>query len=205
MTANGVYEQLTTINNDVPFARYCGITVSTLHEAGATATLPREPSLLNHVHTQHAGALATPAESASGACMLGLVGERFDSTTPLVRGATINYLRPAEGPIIASIEMKERDGLSTKSSSTSDFYEELLVNPTIVGIARRRGELDCGGLRHVVVGYGHFNQVVVPTPDGHVSIAVELGVDPQSIVVDVAGLVERFSREPTSPPGPRPG
>jgi acyl-coenzyme A thioesterase PaaI-like protein len=102
MTDAEVYEQLKTfINEQVPFARYCGVDVSELTQGGATATLPEQPHLLNHVQTQHAGALFTVAESASGACMLGVVGERFSSITPLVRSSTISYRRPAIGPITA--------------------------------------------------------------------------------------------------------
>jgi hypothetical protein len=86
----------------------------------------------------------------------------------------VRYVAVARG---SEIVMQERAGLAGGSTGESDFYEELLVNPTILGIAARRGGLDCGGLRFVVVSYGLFQQVVVPTPDGHVSVAVENDAD----------------------------
>jgi hypothetical protein len=69
-------------------------------------------------------------------------------------------------------------GVEPASSAESDRYEELLVNPTLVTLARRRGEIDCGGLRYLLVGYGNFHQLVIPTARGHVSIAFERTADP---------------------------
>jgi len=50
----------------------------------------------------------------------------------------------------------QKDGISDASSSDSDRYEELLVNPTILTIAKQRGDIDCGGLDFVVIKYGQF-------------------------------------------------
>jgi hypothetical protein len=85
--------------------------------------------------------------------------------------------------------MREREGLGDASSSDSDRYEELLVNPTLLTLARQRGEIDCGGLRFLVVGYGNFHQLVMPLPRGHVSIAFELGSDPIAHVPAVAEVL----------------
>jgi len=49
-------------------------------------------------------------------------------------------------------------GVLDASGAASDLFEERLVNPTLLTIARQRGNLDCGGLRHVIVGYRNFNQ-----------------------------------------------
>jgi hypothetical protein len=70
------------------------------------------------------------------------------------------------------------------------FFEELLVNPTLLTLARQRGELDCGGLLHVIVAYGNFNQVVVPAPWGHVSVCVERDADAEAVARQVARLIE---------------
>ncbi len=124
-----------------------------------------------------------------------------ENTTPLEQTEPVPPLLSAVlslGPHIRyaamsgaqGIETRERAGLEGGSSASSDFYEELLVNPTILGIACRRGDLDCGGVRHVVVGYGLFNQVIVPMPGGHLSVAVELEVDPRSVIEALAPLVE---------------
>jgi hypothetical protein len=101
-------------------------------------------------------------------------------------GDHIRYVAVADGP---DVLLQERSGLSDASSSDSDRYEELLVNPTLLLLTRQRGEIDCGGLRYVIVRYGNFAQVVVPNPDGgHVSVAVAAGHDP----VEVADAIEQL-------------
>jgi hypothetical protein len=87
------------------------------------------------------------------------------------------------------VETAQRDGIADASDAGSDFFEELLVNPALLTLARQRGELDCGGLRHVIVGYGNFNQVVVPMPSGHVSVCVERGADAEGVARQVAELL----------------
>jgi hypothetical protein len=103
-------------------------------------------------------------------------------------GPHIRYVAFGAGQ---EVRTAQREDLADASSGDSDFYEELLVNPALVTLARQRGELDCGGLRHLIVAYGNFNQVVVPRPegDGHVSVAVELGADPSEVAAQVSELV----------------
>ena len=103
-------------------------------------------------------------------------------------GSFIRYVAYGEGQTIST---RERGGLDAASDATSDRFEELLVNPTLLTLARQRGELDCGGLRHVVVAYGNFNQLVIPTRAGHVSVALERDADPFAVAHAVAGLLER--------------
>ncbi len=109
-----------------------------------------------------------------------LIRDLFD-LTPAIR-----YVALARG---REVVMRERPGLAAPSSSESDRYEELLVNPTLIELARRRGEIDCGGLRHLVVGYGRFHQLVVPTRDGHASVAFELEADPLASLPAVRDLL----------------
>jgi hypothetical protein len=89
------------------------------------------------------------------------------------------------------VDTAQRDGLADASDPGSDFYEELLVNPTLLTLARQRGDLDCGGLRYVIVGYGKFNQVVVPSASGHVSVCVERGANADDVARQVTELLER--------------
>ena len=89
------------------------------------------------------------------------------------------------------VETAQRDGIADASEASSDFFEELLVNPTLLTLARQRGELDCGGLRHVIVAYGNFNQVVVPASWGHVSVCVERDADAEVVARQVALLIEQ--------------
>ena len=63
--------------------------------------LPERPELNNHVGSQHAGALFTAAETASGAAFVGAFAERMGDVTPLARSAEISYEKIAKGPIEA--------------------------------------------------------------------------------------------------------
>jgi len=63
------------------------------------------------------------------------------------------------------------------SSGETDRFEELLVNPTLLTLAKQRGNIDCGGLNHVIVGYGNFHQLVKSIPTGHISICLEKDAD----------------------------
>ena len=89
------------------------------------------------------------------------------------------------------LRLESRADLPNASSSESDRYEELIVNPTLLTLTRTRGEIDCGGLRCVVVCYGNFDQLVVPLPTGHVSVAFEAGHDPAQFAASVADLAGR--------------
>lgn len=75
------------------------------------------------------------------------------------------------------LTFKQRKQTSDSSSSDTDKYEELLVNPTLLTIARQRGNIDCGGLRFIIVGYGNFYQLVKEIKNGHISICLEKNVD----------------------------
>jgi acyl-coenzyme A thioesterase PaaI-like protein len=63
--------------------------------------LPERVELTNHVGSQHAGALFTAAEAASGAAFVGAFVERMGEVTPLARSAEISYEKIAKGPIEA--------------------------------------------------------------------------------------------------------
>ena len=76
------------------------------------------------------------------------------------------------------LDSRQRDSITAASSSESDKYEELFVNPVLLKLAEQRGTLDCGGARFVVVGYGNFQQLIVGLPDGHVSVCSELAANP---------------------------
>jgi hypothetical protein len=96
--------------------------------------------------------------------------------------AAVRYVAALDG---SDLTLRERPGLADASSADSDRYEELLVNPTLLALTTRRGEIDCGGLDYLIVGYGNFQQLVVPTRTGHVSVAVEHGTDPLTVLPDV--------------------
>src|SRR3712207_9201399 len=64
--------------------------------------LPDRDELRNHVGSQHAGALFSAGEAASGAAFVGAFAERLGELTPLAQSASIEYLKLAKGPITAT-------------------------------------------------------------------------------------------------------
>ena len=89
----------------VPYIGHIGIEVTAMSEGEATALLPDRPELHNHVGSQHAGALFTVAETASGAAFVGAFAVRMGEVTPLARSAEIDFLKVANGPITATAKL----------------------------------------------------------------------------------------------------
>ncbi len=91
----------------VPFAGYLGLEITDVAPGEAVVRLPERAELNNHVGSQHAGALFTVAETASGAAFVGAFAERMGDVTPLARSAEISYKKIARG----AIEAKARLGV----------------------------------------------------------------------------------------------
>jgi len=89
----------------VPFVNHLGIEIVDVSAGEATVRLPRGEELTNHVGSQHAGALFTVAETASGAAFVGAFAERMGDLTPLARSAEISYDKVAKGPITAKAKL----------------------------------------------------------------------------------------------------
>jgi acyl-coenzyme A thioesterase PaaI-like protein len=85
----------------VPFIGHLNLEITEISAGEATVVLPERPELTNHVGSQHAGALFTAAEAASGAAFVGAFAERMGDVTPLARDAEIHYEKIANGPIEA--------------------------------------------------------------------------------------------------------
>ena len=66
------------------------------------------------------------------------------------------------------LALRSRHDIQQLGSNESDRYEEIIVNPTLIKLLTQRGNIDCGGLVHVVVRYGQ------PVPAGHVTISFEV-------------------------------
>ena len=86
----------------IPYNRYLGLVLSEVADGQGVVILPQEEHLLNHVGSQHAGALFSVGEAASGAAFVGGFAERLGGVTPLARTAEIEYLKLANGPILAT-------------------------------------------------------------------------------------------------------
>ncbi len=87
--------------------------------------------------------------------------------------------------------LRQRAQLHNASSSESDRYEELIVNPTLLTLVSQRGDIDCGGAQFVLIRYGNFFQFVTPLPDGHVSIGMEADCNPLEVVASVMPVLRR--------------
>jgi uncharacterized protein (TIGR00369 family) len=89
----------------VPFAGFLGLEITEVSAGEATVVLPRKPEHNNHVGSQHAGALFTVAETASGAAFVGAFAIRMGDVVPLAKSAEIDYEKVAHGPITATAKL----------------------------------------------------------------------------------------------------
>ena len=89
----------------VPFVGHLGLEISSVGEGEAMVRLPDRVELTNHVGSQHAGALFTVAEAASGAAFVGAFADRLGEVTPLAKNAEISYQKIAKGPIEATARL----------------------------------------------------------------------------------------------------
>jgi len=88
--------------------------------------------------------------------------------------------------------LRQRAELATASSSESDKYEELIVNPTLLTLVRQRGNIDCGGAEFVLIHYGNFFQFVTPITGGHLSIGIELNCNPLAVIESLRPLLRQY-------------
>jgi hypothetical protein len=86
-----------------------------------------------------------------------------------------------------------RPGLLNSSSSESDKYEELIVNPTLLTLVTQRGNIDCGGAEYVLIRYGNFYEFVKPIKKGHISVGIQLDSDPLKIISSIEEGLKRLT------------
>jgi acyl-coenzyme A thioesterase PaaI-like protein len=102
------YEALKVgLQQAIPYNNHLGLHVAEVENGRGVVLLPDSPSLHNHVGSQHAGALFSAGEAASGAAFIGAFAERMGGITPLARSARIEYLKLARGPIMATGNLSE--------------------------------------------------------------------------------------------------
>lgn len=89
------------------------------------------------------------------------------------------------------LTVSSKPGVVGASSSESDKYEELIVNPTVLTLVKQRGEIDCGGAKFVLIRYGNFYQFVSPTAGGHISICIEPQADPLKLVESIQSMLSQ--------------
>ena len=98
--------------------------------------------------------------------------------------SNIRYVAINQGGRI--VEMEQNPKRPSLNPTETDRMEELIVNPILLELTRRRGNLDMNGMRYVVVRYGTMYEVIFPFKDGHLSIGVELDANPTEVAESVA-------------------
>ena len=81
----------------LPFVRLLGISIDDIGAGTSRVSMPEDPKLNNHLGTQHAGALFTLAETASGAAMAGGFAELILGLRPVAKESRIAYQKLARG------------------------------------------------------------------------------------------------------------
>jgi len=108
---------------------------------------------------------------------------------PAIRYAAIH---PGSGEPV----FRERRSGRAPTSPDGDRWEELVVNPTLIELTSRSGNVEAGGLEYVVIRYGLFFQLVIPLDRGHISLCFEPTTDPIPSVPAVRNLAEQHGARP---------
>ena len=83
------------------------------------------------------------------------------------------------------VEMEQSPHHATLNSHETDRIEELVVNPIVLELAARRGNLDMDGIRFAIIRYGTQYQLLLPYREGHLSIGIEKQDNPVEIATKV--------------------
>jgi acyl-coenzyme A thioesterase PaaI-like protein len=90
------------LESAVPYNAHLGLEIAEVAPGQGVVRLPDRADIRNHVGSQHAGALFSAGEAASGAAFVGAFAERLGELTPLAEGAEISYRKLAQGVITAT-------------------------------------------------------------------------------------------------------
>ena len=88
------------------------------------------------------------------------------------------------------VEMEQNPKRPSLNPTETDRMEELIVNPIILELAQRRGNLDMDGMRYVIVRYGTMYELIFPFKDGHLSIGLELSANPTEAAQSIAKCLQ---------------
>lgn len=93
-----VYEKIRQqMMSSLPLVNLLGIKIEEIGAGTASVVMPADPKINNHLGSQHAGAVFTLAETASGAAMAGGFAELIMELRPVAKQATIQYLKVLQG------------------------------------------------------------------------------------------------------------
>lgn len=90
--------------------------------------------------------------------------------------------------------LRTAPGMVSTTTEETNFYEELLVNPTLLKLASQRANLDCEGLRYIAIGYGGFVQLIMPMKDGHVSMGISRKANAGELAARVQALLQEHGQ-----------
>jgi hypothetical protein len=119
---------------------------------------------------------------------------RLFRTEPKIRYVAVNQ----KGSIV---EMEQNPSHPSYNSSETDRMEELIVNPIVLELASRRGNIDMNGVAYVIIRYGTQYQLLMPYREGHISIGIELQDDPVEIASKIEAGFLRADESPDSATG----
>jgi len=115
---------------NVPYAKHTGIELLVIADGHGVAKLPDRHETQNHMGSQHAGALFTLAEAASGAASVSLFADKVALIKAAITRADIKYLRSARGAVRAEghLRIPASDVLAT---FTNDGRVDFTVDVTL--------------------------------------------------------------------------
>lgn len=113
----------------------------------------------------------------------GKLSERLFHLEPRIRYVALNQKGQIE-------DMRQNPRHPSYNPPESDRIEELIVNPTVLEITARRGNIDMDGIRYVIIRYGTQYQLLLPYRDGHLSIGVNQEDDPIEIARKVVAALD---------------
>lgn len=93
-----VYEKIKQqMMSTLPLVNLLGIQIEEIGNGTARVVMPADPKINNHLGSQHAGAVFTLAETASGAAMAGGFADLIMELRPVAKEARIQYLKVLKG------------------------------------------------------------------------------------------------------------
>ncbi len=89
------------LSTAVPFANTVGVVLGPVGDGTGHATLEQRKQTSNHIDTQHAGAMFTLGEAASGAAVAGALAPVILQSRPVAKDARIGFVKIAKGTLTA--------------------------------------------------------------------------------------------------------
>ena len=126
-----VYMMMKTFfEENVPYAKHSGIELLEISDGRGMAQLPDWKETQNHMGSQHAGALFTLAEAASGAASVSLFADKVATVRAAIAEAKITYKKAARGAIHAEGRLR-RPGTELLAEFEANGVVEYSVDVTL--------------------------------------------------------------------------